>query len=232
MLVMGGQACVFYGAAEFSRDLDLLVLADSENLERLQASLEDLSAKPIAVPPMDASHLKNGHAVHFRCGTEGAAGLRIDIMSSLRGTDDFATLWDRRTTIDVNGEPVDLLALEDLVKAKKTQRDKDWPMIRRLMEGDYFSSGEEASEQRVELWLRELRTEELLIAAVARYPGIAERVAPTRSAVSAALAGDSSAVSRALNEEQETERAKDRVYWDPLKKELEKLRRGIRDSSR
>jgi len=80
--------------------------------------------------------------------------------------------------------------------------------------------------------LRELRTEELLIAAVARYPGIAERVAPTRSAVSAALAGDSSAVSRALNEEQETERAKDRVYWDPLKKELEKLRRGIRDSSR
>ena len=27
-LLMGGQACVFYGAAEFSRDLDLVVLAD------------------------------------------------------------------------------------------------------------------------------------------------------------------------------------------------------------
>jgi len=25
-------------------------------------------------------------------------------------------------------------AIEDLVKAKKTQRDKDWPMIRRLIE--------------------------------------------------------------------------------------------------
>ena len=26
---MGGQACVFYGAAEFSRDTDLLILADA-----------------------------------------------------------------------------------------------------------------------------------------------------------------------------------------------------------
>ena len=28
-LLMGGQACVFYGAAEFSRDTDLLILADA-----------------------------------------------------------------------------------------------------------------------------------------------------------------------------------------------------------
>jgi hypothetical protein len=28
-LLMGGQACVFYGAAEFSRDIDLALLADS-----------------------------------------------------------------------------------------------------------------------------------------------------------------------------------------------------------
>ncbi len=27
-LLMGGQACVFYGAAEFSRDTDLAILAD------------------------------------------------------------------------------------------------------------------------------------------------------------------------------------------------------------
>ena len=28
-LLMGGQACVFYGAAEFSRDTDFAVLADA-----------------------------------------------------------------------------------------------------------------------------------------------------------------------------------------------------------
>jgi len=35
-LLMGGQACVLYGAAEFSRDLDLAVLPDPANLDRLQ----------------------------------------------------------------------------------------------------------------------------------------------------------------------------------------------------
>jgi hypothetical protein len=34
---MGGQACVFYGAAEFSRDLDLLILSDADNLSRIRA---------------------------------------------------------------------------------------------------------------------------------------------------------------------------------------------------
>ena len=29
-LLMGGQACVFYGAAEFSRDIDLAILASSD----------------------------------------------------------------------------------------------------------------------------------------------------------------------------------------------------------
>jgi hypothetical protein len=33
-LLMGGQACVFYGAAEFSRDTDLAILADAANLVR------------------------------------------------------------------------------------------------------------------------------------------------------------------------------------------------------
>lgn len=30
-LLMGGQACVFYGAAEFSRDLDLVIRLDEAN---------------------------------------------------------------------------------------------------------------------------------------------------------------------------------------------------------
>ena len=37
-LLMGGQACVLYGAAEFSRDLDLALLPDPANLDRLAAA--------------------------------------------------------------------------------------------------------------------------------------------------------------------------------------------------
>ena len=54
-LLMGGQACVFYGAAEFSRDLDLLVLADAENLDLLRKALATVAAESIAVPALDAS---------------------------------------------------------------------------------------------------------------------------------------------------------------------------------
>ncbi len=47
-LLMGGQACVFYGAAEFSRDTDLLILADPANLARLEVARNEpvLTASP------------------------------------------------------------------------------------------------------------------------------------------------------------------------------------------
>ena len=49
-LLMGGQACVFYGAAEFSRDTDFAILASPANLARLKRALADLQADLIAVP--------------------------------------------------------------------------------------------------------------------------------------------------------------------------------------
>lgn len=48
-LLMGGQACVFYGAAEFSRDADFAIHADPANLERLKKALEELQAAAATV---------------------------------------------------------------------------------------------------------------------------------------------------------------------------------------
>ena len=223
---MGGQACVFYGAAEFSRDLDLLVAADPANLERLQAALDELDAQVIAVPPFEADLLARGHAVHFRCRHPEAAGLRIDVMTVLRGVDSFDRLWERRTTIDVEGELVDLLGIEDLVRAKKTQRDKDWPMIRRLVERSYFAASGGATPELLRFWLKELRTPELLEQLVADHP--VEALSMARPAVAAALAHDSDRVRRALAAEEDEERRRDREYWTPLRRELEALRRSHR----
>jgi hypothetical protein len=41
-LLMGGQACVLYGAAEFSRDTDLVLLASDDNLALLRNALREL----------------------------------------------------------------------------------------------------------------------------------------------------------------------------------------------
>ena len=137
-LLMGGQACVFYGAAEFSRDTDIVILADPDNLERLNDALSVLKADCIAVPPLQLGFLARGHAVHFRCHHPEANGIRIDVMAVLRGVADFETLWLRRMTIELPGGDVyELLSIPDLVQAKKTQRDKDWPMVLRLIEAYY-----------------------------------------------------------------------------------------------
>src|SRR5881275_1317027 len=140
-LLMGGQACVFYGAAEFSRDVDFAILADAENRARLRKALAELRAEPIAVPPFELKFLKRGHAIHFRCKHPEALRMRVDIMSKMRGVDSFAKLWRRRTVIKLPDDTTcDLLSFPDLVQAKKTQRDKDWPMIRRLVEAHYFEN--------------------------------------------------------------------------------------------
>ncbi len=220
---MGGQACVLYGAAEFSRDLDLCVLAEPENLAKISTALAELHAERIAVPEFDRKHLERGHAVHFRCSGEEVAGLRIDLMSRMRGVDQFEELWNRRTTVD--GE-IEVLALPDLVRAKKTQRDKDWPMIRRLLEQEYFRTGER-TEARIDFLLSELRTPELLVeACVSHRPAASKHERP---AVQPALTGDVVATGERLLQEERAERLRDATYWVELRRELEQMRRTRRD---
>ena len=120
-LLMGGQACVLYGAAEFSRDTDIITVTDEDNLRRLQSAVEALRAEPIAVPPFERRFLEAGHAVHFRCQLPGAEGIRLDVMAKVRGLPDFSRLWDRRTTLETENETIEVLSLPDLVVAKKTQ---------------------------------------------------------------------------------------------------------------
>jgi len=223
---MGGQACILYGAAEFSRDIDFAVLADDRNLARLQAALDDLNATPVFVPQLSEDVLRRGHACHFRCATAGAEGLRIDVMSVLHGCEPFETLWSRRRTLALPGVGrVHLLALEDLVQAKKTQRDKDWPMVRRLLEADYYRRSSNPGRARIAFWLREVRTSDLLIELCRRYAGTARRLVPVRPALRPALRGDRAGVERALPAEQERHRESDRQYWGPLRAELARWRR-------
>ena len=225
-LLMRGQACVLYGAAEFSRDMDVTVLASPDNLDRLRTALDELQAQVIAIPPFAADYLERGHAVHFRCAASGTDGIRVDVMSRMRGVAPFETLWERRTTMALGGKvEVALLSLPDLVAAKKTQRDKDWPMIRRLVEANYAAFHDDPTPARIRFWLDELRTPELLVEVAARFPDDAAHAASRREAIAHARSGDLPAIDEALEAEMAREREADRAYWTPLRKELEELRR-------
>lgn len=224
-LLMGGQACVFYGAAEFSRDTDIVLLAEPANLERLSGALRELQAGCIAVPPFAIEHLERGHAVHFRCRHPDADGIRIDVMSVLRGVDAFAQLWERRTTIETeSGGAYELIGLPDLVKAKKTQRDKDWPMIRRLIEANYEQHHGTPSAEHIDFWLRETRTPGILIEVAQREPGKASATVQDRPLLRLAEDGSREALRKALADEEERERERDREYWAPLVAELQQMR--------
>jgi hypothetical protein len=226
---MGGQACVFYGAAEFSRDADFAILADASNLARLRKALDELQAEAIAVPPFELKFLHRGHAVHFRSYHPEAPGVRIDIMSKMRGVDAFQALWRRRTTIELPDKTkCDLLSLPDLVQAKKTQRDKDWPMIRRLVEAHYFENRDHANSAQILFWLRELRTPQLLIEVARSNAVLCRRLTTSRSLLAYATIADVVALERALGDEEAAERERDKQYWTPLRRELERLRHSRR----
>lgn len=223
---MGGQACVLYGAAEFSRDTDLLILADAGNLSRLRQALSGLGAQVIAVPPLRLQHLRRGHAVHFRCLHPDLMRMRVDVMSRLRGVGAFPALWRRRTTIALpGGLSVDVLSLPDLVRAKKTQRDKDWPMLRRLLEAHYFQHRDHPTPAQVRFWMLELRSPELLIEAARRHQSACERAARQRPLLRHAARDDQPALVDALREEEAGEQEADRQYWKPLRSELERIGR-------
>lgn len=224
-LLMGGQACVFYGAAEFSRDTDFAILADAVNLARLRKALVELQAEPIAVPPFALKHLRRGHAIHFRCQHPDAPRMRVDVMAKMRGVDAFSKLWKRRTTLQIpGGEKCDLLSLPDLVQAKKTQHDKDWPMIRRLIEAHYFQNHTRPTAAQIRFWFLEFRTPKLLIELARLYPVLGQRLVRKRSLLAHALSGKSDVLEQALRAEETIERQRDKEHWLPLRRELEILR--------
>ena len=227
-LLMGGQACWIHGSGQGSKDVDFAILGDAGNLEQLRGVLADLEADNIAVPPLEQKHLDAGLAVHFRCRRADAAGIRVDVMSKMRGVASFDELWDRRAIARIGADvEVQLLSLRDLIRAKKTQRDKDWPMISLLVTGHYLKHGDYPTPVNISLWLEELRDPELLQEAVFRFLAAGREIAARRKPVAVAREASSSVddIRRALRDEEEQERAADRAYWEPLKRQLEELRR-------
>lgn len=221
-LLMGGQACILYGAAEFSRDVDIVVSVDPANLDRLRLALSDLRAEPVFFPALSAEALRRGHACHFRC--HAARGVRLDVMSVMRGADRFAGLWSRRTRLRLPGlGSIDAVSLQDLVQIKKTQREKDWPMLARLVEVDIVRPVR-VTPRRIAFWLLECRSAERLIELAARFHRQASKLAARRPALRLALRGRGSAVGQAMERERERERALDRRYWEPLRRDLERWR--------
>ena len=98
-------------------------------------------------------------------------------------------------------------------------------MIRRLVEADYFSQREYPESGQITFWLRELRTPQLLVELASSHSAICQALEKARPLLKFAADGNESSLTEALSQEESNEREADRVYWKPLKAELEELRR-------
>jgi hypothetical protein len=222
---MGGQACVFYGAAQVSKDVDLALLAEPANIARLRGALRDLAAERIAVPPFDPALFDRGHAIHFRCQAPDVKGLRLDLMSRLRLLDGFDLLWERRTTFaDEEGNEFNLLSVPDLVRSKKTARNRDWPVIELLVNIHIHENASSPQPDWIRFWLGECRTPTQLIALARRFAVECGALAAARPLLAYALSANEAALIPALDAEMRAEQALDRAYWEPVRRELESMR--------
>ena len=134
------------------------------------------------------------------------------------------------TIQDPSGTVYQLLGIEDLVQSKKTQRDKDWPMIRRLVDAHYAEFRDEPRREQVTFWLRESRSPTVLIEVARRFPQPAGMHATTRPLLEAAVSANEPDLERRLAEEASEIRLTDKLYWQPLIDELHRLRQAKRRS--
>lgn len=99
-------------------------------------------------------------------------------------------------------------------------------MIQRLIEAHWFNHRHEPTPQRIGFWLKECRTPEILTELADTHRTEAESLESTRPALSAALANDLNMLGDLLEKERLQETEADKAYWQPLRKELEQMRKN------
>lgn len=109
-LLIGGHAVSAHGRPRATKDLDLWLAGDRENLAKAAEALDRFGA-PRAI----------GEAIVSAAPTEivwfGRPPMRVDLLQSIAGVE-FEGCWERRSKIVLEGIEVPLIAREDLIRNK------------------------------------------------------------------------------------------------------------------
>jgi hypothetical protein len=84
----------------------------------------------------------------------------------------------------------------------------------------------DATPARVDFWLRECRTPEILCELATLFIQEAMELQSIRPLLAAAIQQDFDQVEQTLEHERQAEMATDKAYWAPLRQELERLGRS------
>ena len=100
-------------------------------------------------------------------------------------------------------------------------------MLSRLVDNDIAIHRNTLDIDKINWWLCECRNPTYLVELCQKYPDFARQQFLNRPLLRSAIKAEQKKLIRLLEVEREKEQAKDRAYWEPLKKELESLRHKI-----
>jgi len=123
-VVIGGIAAVIYGVPRATFDLDILIEATPENAQRLLDALIDAG--------MGTATLTNSDEILANDITIFKDRVRIYVQLSTPGLQ-FGKSWDRKQTMQYQGQQFYVVSLEDLIRSKRAAgRDVDLEDVRLL----------------------------------------------------------------------------------------------------
>jgi predicted nucleotidyltransferase len=112
-VLIGNAAAALQGAPVTTVDFDFLFRSTSRNLAKLRKLADRLRATVLR-PYYPASGL-------FRIIRDDD-GLQVDFMTSIHGVRSFEGLRDRATRMDIDGMPILVASLDDIIRSKKAAR--------------------------------------------------------------------------------------------------------------
>lgn len=138
-LLVGGLAMNLHGVPRMTMDVDLILAMDDANLDAFLACARSLALKPQAPVPIEAlkdpaqrrEWIETRNLIAFALNAPGPAGTTVDIL--VRHALDIETALVAASTRDVDGVPVRLCAIEDMITLKEgTGRRQDAADIEHL----------------------------------------------------------------------------------------------------
>jgi hypothetical protein len=115
-LIAGGVAANLHGSVRATRDVDLLIPKDAVNAERILAGLAEL--------PWGIARELDAADVVAKPFTIVGDDPRVDLLT-VAATVTFQSAWPRRRVRRIEGVRVPYLALDDLIRSKRTGRPSD-----------------------------------------------------------------------------------------------------------
>ena len=117
-MLVGGWAVNMYGYIRATVDLDIWILADADNAKKVYAAVAEFGAPVSEMKPDEFAE----YGMIFQIGV---APCRVDIISKISGVS-YADAVTRAVSKTIDGIPVRIISLEDLIANKKASgRAKD-----------------------------------------------------------------------------------------------------------